>query len=170
MKSALAAIVTALSALLASCGGGGSGSSSVCNSIGTNTNVTSVSGGVENPQDATDGNLRTFATLSSQAPGESFAVGSKRFQGGSNAGVFLTPPAGFTASDISLSTFLSQNEVTVETATGSTLSVARTSGDAPTIYAFFKTTAPFDGIKLQVNNTGSVKYLVFDFCGSADVR
>ena len=156
--------------LIASCGGGGNSGSSSCSTIGPNVNFAVISGGVDNLQAAADRNLGSFATLNSGASGSYVTSKGVSFSGGTNAGVFITPPTGMTASDITVSTFQTQEQATVESATGPTLTITPTPNDPATKYVSFKTTAPFNGVKLQVNTASAVQYLVFEICGDAAVH
>lgn len=154
--------------LLCGCGGGSAKSS--CQSIGPDTNDAVVVGSVDNLQAAADGNLSTFATVDSQASGSYISSKGHQFPGGSSAGVFITPPSGTTAADLTVSTFIDQEQATVESATGPTLTLTPTHGDPATEYASFRTTAPFNGVKLTINRPGDVQLLVYEICGAAAVQ
>lgn len=169
-------VVIAMSAvLLCSCSGGGgdggvgeggSGAKSSCQTIGPNVNFAVVAGGVDNLQDAADGKLSTFATFTALGAGSYISSKGIQFPGGSNAGVFLTPPSGTTAADITVSTFLDQEQAIIESATGPTLTIAPTQGTPATEYASFTTTAPFNGVRLTVNTPNNDSFLVFEICGT----
>lgn len=156
--------------VLCGCSGGGSDAASSCTSIGPNTNYAVVAGGVDNLQAAADRHLGTFATFSAQGPGSYISSKGNSFPGGSNAGLFITPPSGTSAADITVSTFLDQEQATVESATGPTLTITPTNGDPATEYVSFTTTAPFNGVKLSLNTSSDVQYLVFEICGGATVQ
>lgn len=175
VRNALAGL---LSLFLAGCGGGGSdgGASSTCDFIGGNANSVSSPGGYTHNVDAVaDGSLATFASVLS-SPGSGGYVDAGRgvsaaqFPGGTNAGVFVTPPAGVTSADITLSTFLDPASQSGETATGPALTFTATNGDPATYYISFQTTAPFKGVKMTFNTPNAGEYLVYEFCGAATVR
>lgn len=167
MKSA--SIATAASLLvLVGCGGGGAGSS--CQSIGSAPSYGTVVGGVENLDSAVDGKLSSFATLQSSVPGTFIGGGGRDFPAGSNAGLFITPPAGATVSDITVSTFTGTDTSVLESATGTGLTITRTSGDPATQYVSFVTNLPFSGVKMTINSSGDVQYLVYEVCGAASPR
>ena len=168
MKTSILFFVPVL--ILSSCGGGGGKAASSCMSIGSDVNSGTVNGSYSNLGAAADGNLGTFATLNSGAPGNYISSKGNSFSGGTNAGVFITPPTGATATDITLSTFMTSDSATVESATGPTLTITKTGGDPAAEYVSFKTTAPFNGVKLQVNSAGSTQYLFFEICGAAEVH
>lgn len=155
--------------ILSSCGGGGSASSS-CSSIGPNVNSLTTSGSVANLQSAADGNLGSFATLDTSGPGSYVSSKGVSFSGGTNAGAFITPPSGATATDITVSTFMTQEQATVESATGPTLTITKTGGDPASEYVSFKTSAPFNGVRVQINTSGAAQNLVFEICGAAEVH
>ena len=162
--------------MLIGCGGDDSdaGPSSSCNAIGGSTGCTAASGGCNNTEASADGNLGTFATVASDLPGTSIStvrnIGGAQFASGSNAGVFITPPSGFAATDITLSTLLDQENTVVENATGPALTITPTQGDPATQYVSFTATAPFNGLRMTINTAGSDDYLVYEFCGAATVR
>lgn len=155
--------------LLCSCGGGGGDAKSSCQSIGSHTNAVTTSGEAQNVPAAADGNLSTFATLTGVA-GSYISSEGNQFPGGSNAGAFITPPAGMKPTDITVSTFMTVDSTMVESATGPALVITPTQGDPATDYVSFKTTAPFNGVKLAINAASSVQYLVYELCGTATVR
>lgn len=163
-------VLLASAFLVASCGGGGTSGSSSCSTIGPNVNSAVITGSVENPQAAADKNLGSFATFNAGASGSYISSEGVSFSGGTNAGVFVTPPTGMLATDITVSTFQNQEQAAVESATGPTLTITATPNDPSTKYVSFKTTVPFNGVKLQVNTVGAVQYLVFEICGDAAVH
>lgn len=163
-----------LGVLASACRGGGGGGHvmSTCNYVGGSENCIDT-GGCQNPTNSIDSDLTTFAQLSSTAGSTisaSRGTGGAQFPAGSNAGVFLTLPNGFTATDVTLSTLLGSSVSPVETATGPTLTITPTNGDPAVDYVSFNTTAPFNGVQLTINTTNSADTLVYEFCGSAVVR
>ena len=174
MKKFLA--VAAISTVCVGCGsGGGDGSGgSSCDFVGGSGNWVSTGGSASNTDAVADGNLNTFALFDPGPAAGSFidaqrgSTGSQ-FPGGGNAGVFLTPPGSLSDTDVTISTFIDQPSATVESATGSLLTITPTTGDAATDYVSFMTTAPYNGVKLTIN-TPKGSYLVYEFCGSATVR
>lgn len=153
--------------VLSACGGGSDGGNSVfqCAFVGGSALAGMSVGGSANVQDAVDGNLSTFATISGAADGELIAGGSRRVGGGGNAGLFVTLPSGVTASQIILDTRL--NDQTVETATGPTLDITSVSGTPASNYVSFDTTQQYDEIRFRFTTGG--EYLVYEFCHSANV-
>jgi hypothetical protein len=159
--------------ILAGCSSGGDGgSASSCSFVGGSTECSPIVGGCNNTIAVGDGNLSTFGEFSAESGGFISTGGpdGASFNGGTNAGVFLTPPAGLAAADITISTFLSQNEAAVESATGPALTVTPTEGDPATHYISFETSAPFNGVKMTVNAPGLGEFLIYEFCGAATVR
>jgi len=129
-----------------------------------------VSGGVENLDAVADGKLGSFATFSAQGAGSYVSSKGNRFGGGSVAGAFITPPSGFTAADITLATFVTQEQSTVQSATGPTLSVTATPNEPATHFVSFVTTLPYDGVRIAINTAGSTEILVYEICGNGAVR
>lgn len=154
-------------AALSACGGGGDGGNSVfqCEFVGGSALAGMSAGGSANVQDAVDGNLSTFATISGAADGEFIAGGSRRVSGGGNAGLFVTLPSVVTASQIILDTRLDNQ--TVETATGPTLDITGVSGTPASNYVSFDTTLEYDEIRFRFTTGG--EYLIYEFCHSANV-
>ena len=172
MKAITVGIAASL-LLLTSCGGGGGHARSSCQTIGSNPNFGSVIVSADNLEAMVDGNLSTFATLYSTTPGTFVSAGGTNFPAGSNAGFFITPPPGTSATDITVSTYLLLDSSIVETATGPTLVVTKTSSDPASEYVSFVTKLPFNGVKLTINTVNapsSAQYLIYEACGSATVR
>jgi hypothetical protein len=159
--------LAAAALLLGGCGDSGDALSS-CVSIGPNTNSAVVAGGVDNLDAVADGALGTFATLAVTGSGSYVSSKGNDFAGDTNAGAFVTLPEGKTAADITVSTFASQEQATVESATGPTLTLTPTDHDPATVYASLMTTAPFNGVRVQANTSG--EFQVFEICGAATVR
>jgi hypothetical protein len=160
---------------LAACSSGGDGAggpASSCSFVGGSTVCNGIDGTCNHTIAAGDGNLSTFGEFGSQSGGFISTGGSSgaSFDGGSNAGVFVTPPAGLSATDITISTFLTEPNTAVESATGPTLTITTTQGDPATHYVSFDTTTPFSGVKMTVNSPGLGDFLVYEFCGAATVR
>jgi hypothetical protein len=166
------ACTVALMLLLAGCSSGGSdGAASSWNAIRGSTGCNAVSGGCTNLDAVADGNLGTFAEvsgLSSTMVSTVRGIGGAQFPTGSNAGAFITPPSGFSSADLTLTTLLEQENTAVESATGPTLTVTPTSGDPATDYVSFTATAPFNGLRVTLNASGS--YLVYELCGDGIAR
>lgn len=165
----------AIPLLLMGCSGGGDGgggAASSCGFVGGSTECSPIVGGCNNTVAVGDGNLSTFGEFSAASGGFISTGGASgaSFDGGTNAGVFLTPPAGMTTSNITISTFLNQSSTAVESATGPSLTITPTSGDPATEYISFGTTAPFNGVKLTVNTPDLGEFLIYEFCGAATVR
>jgi hypothetical protein len=166
--------VTALATFcfLSSCGGGGDSAKSACTTIGSNSDTVFVAGGSDNQSASVDGNLTTFATVRTQAPGSFIGGSGNDFPAGSAAGVFITPPSNFVGADVTLSTFdaRSGSSTALETATGAMLAITQTSGDPAALYVSFTTRLAFSGVKMQINNAASAEYLVFEICGTGMAR
>jgi hypothetical protein len=163
--------VLGLALLLSGCSGGGAASS--CNAIRGEANCDAVGGGCDNENASNDGDLTSFARVSAQAVTSitaSRGLSDATFPTGSNVGIFVTPPSGFSSEDITLSTVQGQERAVVESATGPALTVTPTSGDPAASYISFTATVPFNGLKVTINAVGGDDYLVYEFCGSATVR
>jgi hypothetical protein len=172
MKPAPFAFAAAL-LWLSGCGGGGDHASSSCQTVGSSVGSGAVNISTDNLAAMVDGNLSTFATLYSTTPGTFVSAGGTNFPAGSNAGFFITPPPGTSATDITVSTYLLLDSSIVETATGPTLLVTKTSSDPASEYVSFVTKLPFNGVKLTINTVNapsSAQYLIYEACGSATVR
>ena len=171
MKPAPCALAASL-LLLSGCGGGDH-ASSTCQTIGSKTGAGAINVGWDNLNAIVDGNLSTFATLYSTTPGTYVTASGAGFPAGSNAGFFITPPPGTSATDITVSTFALSESTVIESATGPTLVISKTGGDPATEYVSLVTTLPFSGVKLTIN-TGTVlasqQYLIYEACGAATVR
>jgi hypothetical protein len=166
--------ILGLALLLSGCGGGGGGAASSCNAVRGEASCDAAAGGCDNESASNDGDLTSFARISTGAAPASLTatrgLSDDTFPTGSNVGIFVTPPSGFSSADITLSTVQGQERAVVESATGPTLTVTPTSGDPAANYISFTATAPFNGLKVTVNELSSDDYLVFEFCGSATVR
>lgn len=159
----IAVISTVL--LLAGCGGSGDGASLACTAVGGSAVAGMSIGSASNVQDAVDENLSSFARVSSVADGEVIASGAQ-FNGGGNAGLFVTPPSGTTAASMTVNTRM--NGTVVESATGPGLVITETANTAATNYVGFDTTQPFNQIQFLFTNGG--EFLIFEFCGSASLN
>ncbi len=155
--------------LLLGCGGGDS-SNALCQSIGPNVNGLVFSGNIDNLEAAADRNLGSFATLNAEGAGSYISSQGNSFGAGNIAGAFITPPSGSTAADITVATFMTQEQATVESATGSTLTVTPTDGDPAAQFVSFATTLPFDGVRVGINTFGGTQLLVYEICGNGAVR
>ena len=158
--------LAAAALLLGACSDGGD--SSTCVSIGPGVNALIVAGGYSNLEAVADGSLGSFATLDAQGAGSYLSSKGNEFAGGTNAGAFLTLPAGMTAADITVSTFVDQEQATAESATGPALTLTPTDHDPSAVYASFMTTAPFNGVRVQNNTPG--EFEIFEICGAATIR
>ena len=161
-------VVTSLTAwVLAGCGGG---SSALCQSIGPGANFLVLSGSVDNVAAVADGNLGSFATMNAVGPGSYVSSKGNSFNAGSVAGAFITLPSGSTAADITVATFTTQEQATIESATGPTLTVTPTAGDPAAQFVSFVTTLPFDGVRVAINTAGGTEVLVYEICGNGAAR
>jgi len=151
---------------LSACSGGGSDAASVgCTYVGNQVNAGVTAGDYQNIEAVADRDLSTHASL--RSIGSAFInTGGVQSEGGTNAGVFVTPPPGATSSQITLNTYLSN--VLVNSATGPALKMTPVNGPA-TDYISLDTSLPFDKIELVVSDTNGASYLVYEFCGSANV-
>ena len=168
MRQTAMAVMVVSAGLLMGCGG--ASSNALCESIGPGANFLVLSGGVENLDAVADGNLGSFATFSAQGAGSYISSKGNRFGGGSVAGAFITPPSGFTAADITVATFVTQEQSTVESATGPTLTITATPSEPATQFVSFVTTLPFDGVRIAINTADNTEMLVYEICGNGAVR
>lgn len=154
--------------LVVGCGGGSDGGNGIfqCAFVGGTAIAGMSVGGSTNEQDAVDGNLSTFATISGPADGEMIAGGSRTVSGGGNAGLFVTPPDRVTAAEIIVNTRMGTD--IVETATGPALEITSVSGTPASNYVGFDTTMAYDNIQFQFSTGG--QYLIYEFCHNANVN
>lgn len=158
----------ALSVLLAACSGGGDGGNSVgCGFMNATANAGVTAGSFENTQAATDANLGSAASISSFGSGFIRASGPD-FGAGDNPGIFLSAPAGTTAADMTVRTYL--GNAVVESATGPALTVTGTQGRTVAMdYVSFEATLPFDGVEFLFTDENNEEFLIFEICGFSDV-
>lgn len=161
-------VALVLSTGLVACGGGanGDGGSINCEFVGGSAIAGMSVGGSSNVQDAVDRNLSTFATISSIVDGQFIARGGSTVNGGGNAGLFVTPPSGTTAIEVTVNTRMGQ--AIVESATGPALDITDVSNTPATTYIGFDTSLPYDGIEFLF--TGGGEYLIYEFCHSANLN
>jgi hypothetical protein len=161
--------VLVLAVITSACGGGGGGSpASSCDFVRGTVDWQDVNGATSGPAAAADGDLGTFASIYSLSGGSSIDATGQSFSGGTNAGVFLTPPDGFVPANITLNTY--KNGTAANSGTGPALTVTNTESDPPTIYVSLNAALPFDQVEMVLNTGSGTSYHVFEFCGAATVR
>lgn len=138
--------------------------------MGGSTSCSPIVGTCNNTVAVSDGNLGTSGVFAAQSGGYLAAGGGSNFDGGTNVGLFLTPPNGLSLTDITVSTYLDSDNTVLESATGPALTLTPTQGDPATDYISFTATTPFNGVKLTVNTPDLGDFLVYEFCGGATVR
>lgn len=158
----------AMSFLLAACSGSGDGGNSVgCGFMDATANAGVSAGSFDNTEAATDGNLGSAASISSFGSGFIRARGPE-FSAGDNPGILLSAPAGTTAADMTVRTYL--GNAVVESATGPTLTVTDTQGrTVANDYVSFEATVPFDGVEFLFTDENNEEFLIFEICGFSDV-
>jgi len=151
------------------------GTGASCEAMGGVASCDAVSGGCQDETASVDGDLSTFATVSTNFPGATSlstvtGILGPLFPIGSTVGVLASLPSGATATNIVVSTLVGQERAIVQSATGPALTITPTSDGPATHYISFVATAPFNGIKLTVTppSGGSADYLVYEFCGTGN--
>jgi hypothetical protein len=167
MRVWAAGAVISAALVMSACTGGGSDAGSVgCTYMGNQTNAGVTAGEYRNIDAVADRDLSSSAELSSV--GSAFiSTGGVRSDGGTNAGAFITPPAGASSSEMTLNTYF--NNAPVDSATGPALTITKVSGPAAE-YVSLSTELPFDKVELIVAGTHGSSYLIYEFCGAANVQ
>jgi hypothetical protein len=146
-------------------------SKSACDSVGAGKPC--KTGKCGESDRARDGDLSTAARIDSK-PGSTIEAWrgpkGRPFPAGAHAGAFVTLPNEFSDGDLILSTFLGNESVPVQKATGADLAITPTHGDPAHTYVSFRTTAPFSGVRLTLKATSREKTAVYEICGAAEVK